>query len=398
MPNARRVRLICLHILARLARRFVRRAATSPARILYIKPDHLGDLLLATPVLAVLRQRFPTAQIAGLVGPWSRPILEHNPDIDILLICPFPGFTRAVTDAETLRRPLSAIGYRLSAIIRPYLLLLRFALLLRAGHYDLAIIGRDDHWWGAALALLAGIPQRVGFAVPECDPFLSVALPWNPAQHVTTQGLALVEAVALREPILSPPLVRFDPLPADLRWAQDWLQTQGVGADDVLVAIHPGTGGPAKLWFADRWASVADALHAQGARVLLTGGPGEETLVAEVASHLRARPLALVGQTTIGQLAALFRRTALVLGVDSGPLHLAAAQGCPTLHLYGPGDAGRFGPWGDPARHVIMRVDLWCSPCGVFAACPRGLARPECMDRLGVVDVITQARRILEAA
>jgi len=396
MLNARFVRLICLRILARLARCFVRRAATAPARILYIKPDHLGDLLLATPVLAALRRRFPTAQIAGLVGPWSRPILEHNPDIDILLTCPFPGFTRTLTDAETSKRPLSAIGYRLSAIIQPYLLLLHFALLLRAGRYDLAIIGRDDHWWGAALALLAGIPQRVGFAVPECRPFLSVALPWNPAQHVTAQGLALVEAVAVREPIAEHPLARFDPLPADIDWARAWLQTQGVGADEVLVAIHPGTGGPAKLWFADRWAAVADALHTQGARVLLTGGPGEQALVDEVAGSMRAAPLALVGQTTIGQLAALFRRAALVLGVDSGPLHLAAAQGRSTLHLYGPGDAGRFGPWGDPARHVVIRVDLWCSPCGVFAACPRGLARPECMERIGVADVITQARRLLE--
>src|SRR5207249_11484775 len=115
--------------------------------------------------------------------------------------------------------------------------------------------------------------------------------------------------------------------------------------------------------------------QAAGARVLLTGGPGEDALVAEVASRMRAAPPTLVGQTTIGQLAALFERAALVLGVDSGPLHLAAAQGAPTLHLYGPGDAGRFGPWGDPARHVVVHVDLWCSPCGVFSACPRGLAR-----------------------
>ncbi len=74
----------------------------------------------------------------------------------------------------------------------PYSTLLRYALLLRAGRYDLAIVGRDDHWWGAALALLAGVPWRVGFAVPECRPFLTNAQPWNPRDHVTAQGLALV--------------------------------------------------------------------------------------------------------------------------------------------------------------------------------------------------------------
>jgi ADP-heptose:LPS heptosyltransferase len=115
---------------------------------------------------------------------------------------------------------------------------------------------------------------------------------------------------------------------------------------DQLVVLHPGTAGPAKLWRAERWAAVAEALMGPGTRLLLTGGPGEEGQVEEVATRMRIRPPTLAGQTTIGQLAALLRRASPTLGVDSGPLHLAAAQGVPTVHLYGPGDAGRFGPWG----------------------------------------------------
>jgi ADP-heptose:LPS heptosyltransferase len=188
---------------------------------------------------------------------------------------------------------------------------------------------------------------------------------------------------------------RFDPSQADLVWADGWLAAQGIGAGDRLVVLHPGTGGPAKLWRADRWAAVADDLVAAGARLALTGGPGEEPLVEEVAMRMRARPPTLAGQTTVGQLAALLRRAALALGVDSGPLHLAAAQGVRTVHLYGPGDAGRFGPWGDPARHIVVRADLWCSPCGEFGACPRGLARPECMELIDVAAVVARARQVL---
>ena len=77
---------------------------------------------------------------------------------------------------------------------------------------------------------------------------------------------------------------------------------------------------------------------------------------------------------------------------------LAAAQGVPTLHLYGPSDAGRFGPWGDPARHVVIRADLWCSPCGVFSGCPRGLERPECMEQINIGRVIAQAQQQLDAS
>jgi ADP-heptose:LPS heptosyltransferase len=408
------IRLQFLRLLGLLARPFARRPIAAVSAILYIKPDHLGDLLLATPALAALRQRFPAARITAIVGPWSEIVVRRNPDLDVVLVCPFPGFERRSPAAgrrsqvaeRGLRRLLATCDLRLATLVRPYLTLLRYAMLLRAGRYDLAIVGRDDHWWGAALALLAGVPWRVGFAVPECRPFLTDALPWDPRDHVTAQGLALVEAADRRtengHPLSQFSILnsqfqaRFDPSQDDLVWADSWLAAHRIYTRDRLVVLHPGTGGPAKLWRAERWAAVADALVAAGARLVLTGGPGEEPLVEELARRMRAHPPTLAGQTTVGQLAALLRRAALALGVDSGPLHLAAAQGVRTIHLYGPGDAGRFGPWGDPARHIVVRADLWCSPCGVFGACPRGLARPECMELIDVATVVAQAQRLLD--
>jgi ADP-heptose:LPS heptosyltransferase len=423
-------RLLLLRMLAALARPLVRRKPDAITSVLYIKPDHLGDLLLATPVLAALRQQLPDARVTALVGPWSRMVLQRNPDVDVLLTCPFPGFDRRPTTGKgTSLQTLRSVVSGQWSVVGPYLLLIHDALLLRAGHYDLAIVGRDDHWWGAALALLAGVPCRIGYAVPECRPFLTEALLWNPRDHVTAQGLALVEAIGPHPPAPSPaaagdgesdgtadrrsllpsPMTmgeglgvraipaRFDPFQDDITWVDAWIVAQGL-ADAPLVVLHPGTGGPAKLWFAERWAAVADALQAAGARLVLTGGSDELALVAEVAAHMQSAALALAGQTSVGQLAALMRRATLVLGVDSGPLHLAAAQGVPTLHLYGPGDAGRFGPWGDPARHMVLRADLWCSPCGEFAACPRGLARPECMELISVAWVAERAREMLDAA
>jgi ADP-heptose:LPS heptosyltransferase len=416
------LRLLFLHLLAALARPLVRRSARAITSVLYIKPDHLGDLLLATPVLAALRQRLPDARVTALVGPWSRMVLQRNPDINVLLTCPFPGFERrpknegrrTKDEGSEVLPVLSSFVFRLSSLAKPYARLFYYALLLRAGRYDLAIIGRDDHWWGAALALLAGVPCRIGYAVPECRPFLTTALPWNPRDHVTTQGLLLVAAISsqavpppppasaaigvgeqIDRPIPHPSFsARFDPSQDDITWAEEWIAAQGL-ADARIMVLHPGTGGPAKLWFAERWAAVADALQVAGARLVLTGGPDEQVLVADVAAHMQSAALTLAGQTSVGQLAALMRRAALVLGVDSGPLHLAAAQGVPTLHLYGPGDADRFGPWGNPARHGVLRADLWCSPCGEFAACPRGLARPECMDLLVATQVAERALGML---
>lgn len=413
----RLLRLWFLRSLALLARPFARRQPAAVASVLLIKPDHLGDVLLATPALAALRLRLPNAEISALVGPWASMLLARNPDVDHLLECPFPGFERrppaghgGAAEQQHNAGPWPRLAFFLSAyrdmlrsLARPYLLLLRYAALLRAARYDAAIIARDDHWWGAALALLAGIPLRAGFAVPECRPFLSFALPWNPRDHVAAQALALAEAVAAapagqptpagRAHARASVAARFDPAPADEAWAGEWLDARDIGTAD-LVVVHPGTAGPDKLWLAERWAAVADALANDGARLVLTGGPGEEGLVDAVAAAMRTPAITLAGQTSIGQLAALLRRAGLVLGVDSGPLHLAAAQGTPTVHLYGPGDAGRFGPWGDPQRHVVIREALWCSPCGVFSACPRGLAEPECMQLIAAARVLQAARQL----
>ncbi|KAB8144369.1 glycosyltransferase family 9 protein [Chloroflexia bacterium SDU3-3] len=373
------LRLMLLHALALVARRLARRPSDDPAHILFIKPDHLGDVLLATPALAALRARYPDARITALVGPWSRPMLERSPHIDTLQTCPFPGFERE----RAQRGPLARLLW-------PYAVLLRQAALLRAARYDIAIVARDDHWWGAALALLAGVPRRVGFATPECAPLLTDALPWNPAEHVTRQALALVGH--LRPPAPGEMLMRtlFRPAPQDIAWADAWLAAR-LG-QRRLVIIQPGTGGAAKHWLDERWAEVGDALaEDDGLLLVMAGGPGEEERAGRIMGAMRQMPLDLVGKTSLGQLAALMARAALVLGVDSGPLHLAAAAGAPTVQIYGPGNERRFGPWGHPGRHTVLRAELWCRPCGVLDACPRGLATPECMAKV-------PARQLLAAA
>lgn len=376
----RSLRLLILRCLGALLRRLARPpAASRPRRVLVIKPDHLGDVLLLTPALRLLRRQLPDAEITVLIGPWSRAAVAHNPDLDAIITCAFPGFTRAASPG----------------LLQPYLLLLKTALLLRAGRFDAALIARDDHWWGALLAAVAGIPRRVGFAVAEVAPLLTSALPHSFAEHVTAQSIALVEAlsgqIALEQPSMRAPIGE-----VEQRWAAAWLAAHGLDATrDQPIAIHPGSGGAAKLWSNQRWAELADVLH-ERAPLILTGGPDEHELVNDLAARMSRPPLVLVGASTIEQLAALYSRCRLVLGVDSGPLHLAAATGSATIALFGPGDAARFGPWGDPQRQVMLRSGLWCSPCGVLSACPRGTAPSECMTLIPTAQVLRAAERLLD--
>ena len=403
-----------IRLLAALLRPLVAPIRGEITRILVIKPDHLGDVLLLTPALSALRHEFPHTHISVLIGPWSKRLLLGNPDIDALLLCPFPGFVRG----------------ELSSFWQPYRTVLRYAALLRAGRYDAVLLARDDHWWGGLLALAAGINQRIGYAHPLVQPTLTTALPWIPTAHVATQALDLVAALAgsgeresrnqesgIRNqesgrdsvPLAAPaqpenlyggaavpasPTTCFYPTPAEHAWAEAWLAMHS--AERPLPAIQPGSGGAAKLWPAANWATVAHIL-ADYATVVLTGGTADAADVQAISAMLDVPHHTLVGVASLGELAALFGRCALVLGVDNGPLHLAVSQNTPTIHLFGPGDHGRFGPWGAADRHVVLRSGLWCSPCGVLSHCPRKTSPSECMTTLDPTWVINEARRLLAA-
>ncbi|NTW02684.1 MAG: glycosyltransferase family 9 protein [Oscillochloris sp.] len=401
------MKLLFLKLLALLARLGTRRKSAELTRVLILKPDALGDLLLATPALRRLRQGVPKAQITGMVGPWSRVIWAQTPDLDQLYDLPFPGFNRA-SDPHLPRPDL-----HLPTLVQPYWLLLRYAVLLRRSQYDAALLLRDDHWWGAALIALAGIPKRIGHAHPLCVPFLTDALPYSPAEHVSYQSLGIVEKLLLDEGrgqatddhlpqesrafcclTLDFPL-RFVPDMQSQIWANQWLQ-QHLAPNERLVAIHPGASGPTKAWPTERWAAFADALAAQNdLRIVFTGGPDEAGLVAEVAAQMRYASLSVAGKTNLHQLAALLSHTALTIGGDTGPLHVAVSQGGPTIHLFGPSDPGRFGPWGDPERNLVIQAGLSCSPCSCFDACPRHTDPAECMQHIELAPVLRAAHTLL---
>ena len=372
------------------------RGRTGTPRILLVRPDHLGDLILTTPVLQALHEQVPGAEITLLVGPWSREIVARHPALKHVLTCPFPGFQRA---------PQSALA--------PYLLLFKLAREIRAGHYDLAINLRPDFWWGAALLYLAGIPRRAGYALAPGQGFLSRALPFPAGEHATVSNLRLVSAglqelgyAALEEPFTPERYPTcFVPTAEERAWDTARLENEGIAADAPLIIIPPGSGGAVKLWRSEAWAYCANVLRAtltspQPARIMLTGSPAERELVAEVAQGI-SEGAALVTDATVGQLAALLERATCVLTVDNGPGHIAVAQRTPSVHLFGPTDPRIFGPWGSATRHIVLASTLRCPtcpaiPCGRLDFSPAELAEHPCVRVLSEHQVLAAAQRLLQ--
>lgn len=331
---------------------------STQTRILVIRPDHLGDLVLTTPVLNALKEYAPDAHITMMVGPWSREVVARHPAIDDVLTCPFPGFQRAA-----------------QKLLAPYKLLFQTARQLKSAHYDLAINLRYDFWWGAALIYLAGIPRRVGYAIQPARPFLTDALTFPQPEHATVSNLRLTSSSlqALGYKQLETPYtpdrypLHFVATEEERSWVDEQLAEAGITRELPVVVIHPGTGAAVKLWRTEAWSHCANSITRtlpplKQAHIVLTGSKSERPMLEEIARGMKTPPL-ILSEMTVGQLAAILKRALLVLGVDSGPLHLAVAQNTPTLQLFGPTDERVFGPWGMPEQHMVIRATQKCPDC-----------------------------------
>jgi heptosyltransferase-2/heptosyltransferase-3 len=256
------------------------------------------------------------------------------------------------------------------------------------------------------LASLARIPHRVGFAVPECTPFLTHAVPYMPIRHEVEQNwtlaVELLDLVGPADPTralshsAAGTALRYQLTVQEVEAIEEYLSEKGIARDALLVAVHPGAGAAVKQWSAEGYAAVADDLVTRhGARLIITGGRSELDLAWTVSARMFAVPIVAAGDTTLGELAALFKRCRLVIGPDSGPLHVAVAVGTPSVHLYGPVNPQKFGPWGPGGRHrvVISRRD--CVPCNRLDYSVQELSEHPCVSEIEAHTVLAAANALL---
>lgn len=311
-------------------------------RILFIKPSSLGDVIHALPAVAALRRRFSQARIDWLVEEEAADIVRGHPAVTEVIVSGRKAWAR---DALRPRRAPMALGGALG--------LLR---AIRASRYDLAI-DLQGLLKSGIVAWLSGARHRLGFARSREGSALflthRVQTPEGPV-HAVDRYMAVVGALGADTgprdftiPVGPEAVARAEALLAE--------------AGRPRVVLHPSARWPTKLWEAEGFARVGDALARRaGASIILTGGPGDRATAA-VAASMRAKPLDLTGRLGLKELAAILARADLMVAVDSGPMHIAAALGTPLVALFGPSDPRRTGPYG--GRAAILREDLPCAPC-----------------------------------
>lgn len=320
----------------------------SPRRILVVRLDSIGDVLLSEPAISALRRRYPKARLDVVAGSAGRAILEGHPGINNLILYEAPWHA-------------AWRGHGVSWI-RGTMPLLRVLGKLRRIGYDLVCELRGD-FRDIAFASACGARARVGSGDRGGGFFLTRNVSLPAGAHHLEKAFAIAAVCGAQGPVDRPRLY----LSEDQRTQAENLLPRDGGRP--YVAIHLGAGFPSKCLPVDRFAQAAEALASRGASPVVVGGPDDAPRVAEFKAALSAQAIDLVGRLTVRETAAVLERCTLFVGNDSGPMHLAAAVGTPVVAAFGPSDAGMYHPWGVP--HRIVQLGLPCSPCD-FVNCSQG--------------------------
>lgn len=360
-------------------------------RILVLRLERIGDLLMSQPALHALRQRAPQATIDLVVGSWNRDLAACVVEIDAV----------ETMDVGWLARGRTSPGW--PALVRQ-------ARAWRSRRYDLALNLEGDVRSNILLSL-AGARWTAGFGMAGGGPLLDDNVAFDPRSHTAVNGVRLVSAAfGESHGVVAPGIEGRDaaarlpraalriPSTAEAEAHRLLAGAGGPAGSRPLVGLHVGAGRAIKEWPAARIAEVgAWAARERGAVLVLTGSGDERQAAARIRRALpQTTPVIdLVGAAGLLPLAAVLARLSLFVTPDTGPMHLAAAVGTPIVAIFGPSSSDRWGPLARDCR--IVCIDLPCSPCNRIRNPPARCQgqTPDCLAGITVTRVIDAADNLL---
>lgn len=349
------------------------------ARIALVKFWGMGSIVLLTPAIALLREKYPAARLTFVTQAANRDVIALLDGVDEVLTLEVGQGPWAF-----LRSLASLVG------------------AVRRRAFDLWIDAEFLTRFSALLTGVSGARTAVGFAVPGVfrGRFHHVEAPFNGHWHMIDNFCALASG-DLEPASFERPLAQLGPSAAAQASLGDKLARAGLALGEPYLVLNPNAGELAleRRWSVERFARLADELAGIFPGKLVTvGAPAERAYVQRMLDGVQARDrlIDLAGQTSLPELVALFAEARLLVSNDTGPLHLASAVGTPTVAIFGPETPVLFGPRG-PQHRVIYR-GLACSPClsvhnGRSVSCP--YATTHCVDGVAVSEVFAAARAAL---
>jgi heptosyltransferase-1 len=321
-------------------------------RILIVKPSSLGDVVHTLPLVHALKRNHPPCFIGWIVQKGFQGILQSDPAIDEIVPISIPSTSDPHAARGTFIRATSATFATLRRLrsqfkVRPYDLVLDLHASFRSGLLSLTNPG--------------GL--RIGFRdAKELNTLFQDHLVGNSPdnRHAVDKNVAFAEYLGCST------------LPEDYRIVVDlnarnrvreFLQDSGVPESGRVVYANPAARWETKYWTVEAWAELADLLiERTGAAVVFPGSPDDASHIRTIAERMKQRPIIAAGKLNLAEAVALIEAADVYVGVDSGPMHIAAFAGTPVVALFGPTDPAKVGPYGEGHR-VIRRTELDCLAC-----------------------------------
>lgn len=330
-------------------------------KILLVKVERIGDLVLSTPAIRAIRGQFPHSSISIIVNPPTRQIIENDPYLN------------------------EVIAYDIKGTHGNFRQKIRFIRNLRSRKFDLGIdlSTRDFFFTPAWLLCLSGTKINLGLDNYARGFLFNIKVKSNrEPMPLAQEVLHILSPLGTAISDIKPKLFVSG---EDKNYVQEYLNREGINKENLLIAIHPGGFYETQRWRADGFAKVARYLiERYKARVVFVGSQEENKLINEIMSLITDKPINLAGKTSLGQLMALIQRCHLFIGNSSGPLHIALGFNIPTISFLGPTLPERWQP--QSRENIVFRKDLPCSPCGLGYcwrkdfACMKEIRPEEVMD------------------
>jgi lipopolysaccharide heptosyltransferase II len=341
-------------------------------KVLVVQTSFLGDMVLTLPLLSEIKRRFPGAKLSLLCTPLGRELLADHPAVDETIID-----DKKKTD-------------------RGWVGLWRKAKLLRGKGFTMALCPHKSFRSGLLL-FLAKIPYRVGFAESKSAFLFHVRVRRSKARHEVERILSILEGFGIRttecKPVLDLPITT----EAREQVAQR-LRSLGLDTSKVWVGVHPGSVWATKRWSAEGFARLIELLKERyPCEILLFGGPEDAPVIAKVQNFCGNCAVSLVERIALHELPAALSMCRVLVTNDSGPMHIAVAQGVPVIAIFcATTPALGFYPYS--AKAIVLEKTLPCRPCSAHGGrrCPLGTE--DCIRLIEPENVFQAVKRLLDAA
>jgi lipopolysaccharide heptosyltransferase II len=341
---------------------------TGKERFLVVRTDRVGDVVLSTPVLEEIKSRFPHSHLAMLVSSYAADVVKNNPHLDDVIIDDCDDKHKGMRGMLKLAKEIRNKDFDVSILLRPTF---RLALMLFG----------------------AGIRYRIGTGFRFYGVFFNRRVYLHRKmnlRHEAEYNLDLLGPLGIESRKIPP---RIYLQPEEELFAQRIWDRFGITPQDTVVVIHQGSGRSALNLSAKSFARAADLLVDRiNAKVIYTGREEEKCLVDFIKSRMKHEVFDLCGRTDLRELAAVMKRSDVVISNSTGPMHLAVAVGTPTVAIFCPIFAAgpiRWGPYGEGHEVVLPPVPV-CEKCK-----PQNCPHYDCMEKIKPEQIVSKALSLL---